>query len=122
MLSTIILFSSSRRLGNTGRLADRVAMALGAEVVDLGRLRIAPYHYDHAHRSDDFEPLMRRVLAHQQVVFASPIYWSAVNPTMKSFLDRLSDLLELPDLLAAGRLLRGKNAYVAFTSINEEPS
>ena len=38
------------------------------------------------------------------------------------FLDRLSDLLELPDLLASGRRLRGKHAYVVCTSITDEPS
>jgi hypothetical protein len=41
---------------------------------------------------------------------------------MKVFLDRISDLLELPDLLSEGRRLRGKNAYVVCTSICDEPS
>jgi hypothetical protein len=41
---------------------------------------------------------------------------------MKVFLDRFSDFLELPDLLPAGRRLRGKHAYVVCTSICEEPS
>jgi multimeric flavodoxin WrbA len=122
MLSTIALFSSARRLGNTGQLVDRVAAELGIEVVDLASLQIRAYDYDHVHRNDDFEPLMQRVLAHDQVIFATPIYWSAVSPGMKMFLDRLSDLLEVPDLLASGRRLRGKNAYVVCTSVNDEPS
>ena len=42
---------------------------------------------------------------------------------MKVFLDRVSDYLELPDLLSEGRRLRGKQAYVACTSIyNEAPA
>jgi hypothetical protein len=41
---------------------------------------------------------------------------------MKIFLDRISDFLELPDLLSEGRKLRGKNAYVVCTSISDEPS
>jgi multimeric flavodoxin WrbA len=122
MRSTIALFSSSRRLGNTGQLMDRIALELKIEVVDLARLRISSYDYDHINRHDDFEPLMERVLAHDQVIFATPIYWYAVSPAMKVFLDRLSDLLELPDLLSEGRRLRGKNAYVACTSISDEPS
>ena len=91
------------------------------EVVDLASLRISPYDYQHLNREDDFEPLMRRVLAHEQIIFASPIYWYAVSPAMKTFLDRISDLLELPDLLAEGRRLRGKSAYVVCTSIGDEP-
>jgi hypothetical protein len=41
---------------------------------------------------------------------------------MKVFIDRLSDLLDLTDLLPEGRRLRGKNAYVVCTSICDEPS
>jgi multimeric flavodoxin WrbA len=122
MLSTIALFSSSRRLGNTGRLIDRIALELDIEVVDLAGQRISSFDYDHLNRDDDFEPLMKRVLAHDQIIFATPIYWYAVSPAMKVFLDRISDLLELPDLLPEGRRLREKNAYVACTSIGNEPS
>ncbi len=122
MRSTIALLSSSRRLGNTGRLVDRIAFELNIEVVDLAGLRMSSYDYDHLNRDDDFERLMKQVLAHDQIIFASPIYWYAVSPAMKIFLDRLSDLLELPDLLAEGRRLRGKNAYVACTSSCDEPS
>ncbi len=122
MLSTIALFSSSRRLGNTGRLIDRIASELHIEVIDLACQRMSGYDYDHRNRDDDFEILMRRVLAHDQIIFASPIYWYAVTPTMKVFLDRLSDLLDVPDLLDEGRRLRGKNAYVVCTSVGEQPS
>jgi len=122
MLSTIALLSSSRRLGNTGRLLDRIALELDIEVVDLAGQRMSSYDYDHLNRNDDFEPLMQRVLAHDQIIFATPIYWYAVSPAMKVLLDRISDLLELPDLLSEGRRLRGKNAYVVCTSITDEPS
>jgi NAD(P)H-dependent FMN reductase len=122
MQSTIALFSSARRLGNTGRFMDRIASVLDVEVVDLASQRIAPYDYDHRNRDDDFETLMQRVLGFDQIIFATPIYWYAVSPAMKIFLDRISDLLEVPGLLAAGRRLRGKAAYVVCTSISEEPS
>jgi multimeric flavodoxin WrbA len=122
MLSAIVLFSSSRRLGNTGQLIDRIGLELDIEVVDLATQRMSSYDYDHQNRNDDFEPLMKRVLAHEQIIFATPIYWYAVSPAMKIFLDRISDLLELPDLLPEGRRLRGKKAYVACTSISDEPS
>jgi multimeric flavodoxin WrbA len=122
MLNTIALFSSSRRSGNTGQFMDRIASELAIEVVDLAKLRLSPYDYDHRNRDDDFEPLMERVLSREQVLFATPIYWYAVSPAMKVFLDRISDFLELPDLLPKGRKLRGKNALIVCTSICEEPS
>ena len=122
MLSTIALFASSRRHGKTGHLMDRIAAELDIEVIDLAGLRLSAFDYEHRNRGDDFEPLMQRVLAHQQIVFASPIYWYAVSPAMKIFLDRISDYLDLPDLLAEGRRLRGKTGYVVCTSICEEPA
>lgn len=122
MLSTIALFSSSRRHGNTGQLMDRIALELNIEVVDLASRRVAAYDYQFRNRNDDFEPLMQQLLAHEQIIFASPIYWYAVTPAMKTFLDRISDLLELSDLLPEGRRLRGKTAYVVCTSVGDEPS
>jgi multimeric flavodoxin WrbA len=117
----IVLFASARRDGNTGKLVDRIAAPLGIEVVDLARLRMAPYDYGHRNRQDDFEPLMRRALEHEHLVFASPVYWYAVASPMKVFLDRMTDFLDLPDLLEQGRRLRGKTGHVACTSIYDEP-
>jgi len=117
----IALFASSRRHGNTGQFMDRVAAQLGIGVTDLGTLSFSPYDYEHRNRGDDFEPLMMRVLEHDAIIFASPVYWYAVSPPMKSFLDRISDFLDLDDLLDHGRRLRGKTGYVVCTSIYDEP-
>jgi NAD(P)H-dependent FMN reductase len=120
MPSTIALFASSRRHGNTGRLIDQVAEELRIEVVDLGALRLSAFDYGHRNRDDDFEPLIARVLDFDQLIFASPVYWYSVSPPMKVFLDRLSDLLDIEELLPQGRRLRGKTAFVACTSIVDE--
>jgi NAD(P)H-dependent FMN reductase len=122
MLSTLALLSSSRRHGNTGQLIDHIGRELGIEVIDLGALRLSAYDYEHRNRGDDFEPLMMRVLAHQQLILATPVYWYAVSAAMKVFLDRICDLLEIPELLPAGRGLRGMNAYVVCTSVCDEPA
>lgn len=119
---TIALFASSRRYGNTGQFMDRIALDLNIEVVCLDNLRISAFDYQHRNRDDDFEPLMSRVLSHDQIVLATPIYWYSVSAAMKVFLDRLSDYLDLPDLLAEGRQLRGKTAFVVCTSISDKPS
>ena len=117
MLPTVALFASSRRHGNTGQLMDRIARELGIEVIDLSAYRMSAYDYEHR---NDFEQLMKRVLSFEQIVFATPVYWYAVSPPMKVFLDRISDFLDLPDLLDDGRRLRGKRAYVVCTSIYDE--
>lgn len=122
MPKTLALFASSRRKGNTGQFIYRIAAQSDIEVVDLGTLRLSAYDYEHRNRDDDFEPLMERVLSHEQIIFATPIYWYAVSPAMKVFLDRISDFLELPDLLPKGRQLRGKIAFVVCTSVCENPA
>lgn len=120
MPATIALFASSRRNGNTGQLMDRIGQELEIEVIDLAAGNMSCYDYEHRHRADDFEPLMKRVLEFEQIIFASPVYWYAVSPPMKIFLDRISDFLDLPDLLEQGRRLRAKTAYVVCTSIYDE--
>lgn len=119
MPDAIALFSSSRRNGNTGQLMDRIATELGIEVVDLATMNLSAYDYEHRNRNDDFEPLMKRALSFDQLIFATPVYWYSVSPPLKIFLDRISDFLDLPDLLSEGRQLRGKQAYVVCTSIYE---
>ena len=120
MLSTIALFASARRNGNTGQLMDRIADELQIQVVDLAEKAISAFDYEHRNRSDDFESLMDHLLGFEQIIFASPVYWFAVAPPMKIFIDRISDLLDLPDLLEQGRRLRGKTAYVVCTSVYDE--
>ena len=98
---------------------DRVAGDSNFEVVDLGDKNIAQYTYDHRGRHDDFERLMQHVLGCKQIIFASPVYWYSVSPSMKIFLDRISDYLEIKELLNEGRRLRGKSGFVLSTSISE---
>ena len=121
MNKTIILFASSRRNGNTGTLTDQIAREIGAEVVDLGEKDISPFDYEHRNRSDDFESLMDKVLSYENIAFASPIYWYSVAPPMKTFLDRISDYLDLSDLLEKGRKLRDKSGFVICTSVKDQP-
>jgi multimeric flavodoxin WrbA len=120
MPSTIVLFASSRRHGNTGRLIDRLATETPIEVIDLAGRNLSAYDYEHRNRGDDFEALIGQVLEFDQVIFASPVYWYAVSPPMKVFFDRLSDLLDLEELRDQGRRLRGKMAFVACTSVCNE--
>lgn len=96
---------------------DHVAARVDVELVNLGSLRIAPYDYEHRNRGDDFEPLMERVLEFEHVVIASPVYWYAVCPAVKCFLDRISDYLDIDELRECGRRLRGKTGHIVCTSI-----
>jgi multimeric flavodoxin WrbA len=116
MSNAISLFSSARRNGNTGTLIDTVAKMSKMDVINLDQLNISPFDYEHKNKDDDFLPLMEKVLNHQHIVFSSPVYWYSVTPAMKAFLDRISDLLILPELMGMGRQLRGKTGHIVTTS------
>ncbi len=98
---------------------DWIAGELNIEVIDLSVKNISAYDYEHKNIDDDFLPLMDHVLQHDNIIFASPVYWFAMSAQMKVFIDRMSDFLDVEDLKDQGRKLRGKVAYVVATSISE---
>jgi multimeric flavodoxin WrbA len=122
MSTTVAVFSSSRSNGNTRKLLANVASKINIDTIDLSEYTFSDYDYEHKNEGDDFLPLIDRVLAYENIIFASPVYWYSVTPVMKKFLDRISDLLELPHLLDTGRRLRGKTAFVLCSSVSREAS
>jgi len=117
---TIAVIGSSRRNGNTGKLLDFISRELDIEVVDLATKNISPFDYEHKNIDDDFLPLMDHLLKHENIIFASPVYWFAMSAQMKIFIDRMSDFLSVEELKDKGRELRNKVGYVVSTSISEE--
>ena len=122
MNNIVAVFSSSRSNGNTEKLLTSIASIIGIDIINLSKYTFSEYDYDHKNQDDDFLRLINKILAYDKIIFASPVYWYSVTPTMKKFLDRISDLLELPNLLDTGRRLRGKTAYVLSSSVSEEVS
>ena len=122
MANTIAVFSSSRSNGNTKELLISIAKQINIDIVDLADYTFSEYDYEYKNQEDDFLSLIEKVLTYKKVVFASPVYWYSVTPAMKKFLDRISDLLDLPHLLNTGRRLRGKTAYVLCSSVSKEVS
>lgn len=122
MNNTVAIFSSARANGNTKKLLNSVTLNTNIDIIDLSDYNFSDYDYDYKNQDDDFLPLIEKILSYEKIIFASPVYWYAVTPTMKRFFDRISDLLDLPHLLNSGRRLRGKTAYVVCSSISEEVS
>lgn len=111
MSRPIIIFGSSRSRGDTWR----AICALNATnpqlpVVDLNELKMSCYDYEHSNQQDDYLPLMERVVQHDPIVLATPVYWYTMSAIMKIFIDRLTDLLTIRKDL--GRKLAKKHVYV----------
>ena len=106
----IIIFGSSRRRGDTW---DAVQMVIGkcdVDVINLGDVDFSGFDYEYQNQEDEFLPLAKRMLEHNPIILATPVYWYSMSDIMKRFLDRWSDLLDKHKDL--GRKLRGKTLYI----------
>ena len=107
------LLASSRSNGNTKILLDSAFPAGQVAFEDLGKLKIGFYSYASTNDGDDFLPLVTRLLCHSTWVIATPLYWYTMSAQAKSFLDRLSSLLDVHK--EKGRAIRGKRLAVLCT-------
>jgi len=109
----LVLLASSRADGHTAELAWAAFPGLADCIVDVAALRIGYFAYDDANAGDDFLGLIERSLDHPLWVLATPLYWYTMSAQAKTFIDRLSDLLDARKDL--GRRLRGKALGVLCT-------
>jgi multimeric flavodoxin WrbA len=123
--SFLFLLGSTRRDGNTERLARRAADQLPAGVrqdwVRLSELPL-PAFADHRHDGDgryaapegEAARLLDATLAATDLVIASPLYWYAPSTPVKHYLDHWTGWLRVPGLdfraRMAGRTLWGVTA------------
>jgi len=117
--SPIVIYGSSRSDGDTQEAVAAVLQGRDAPVVDLLSLNISYYNYDGANKEDDFIPLAERMLNHNPIILATPVYWYTMSAPLKTFLDRWTDLLtHRKDL---GRRLANKELYVIACYGNQLP-
>ncbi|MFC3152956.1 flavodoxin family protein [Litoribrevibacter euphylliae] len=121
--TTLIIFSSARDDGNTAQLAKDVQQLCdGAKLVYLDQLNITPYNYQNEYPMDDFYLLVEEILAAENIVFASPVYWAGVTANIKALIDRITELCDVPELKHKGRALKGKRGFYLATSVKNEVS
>ena len=119
MTNTLIILGSSRRLGHTSRVAGFVQEKLGCDLLDINDFNISYYDYEHLNQGDDFLPLLEKIVNNYEVViFATPVYWYSMSAVMKTFFDRLSDLLTIRKEM--GRQLRGKKMGAISCGFDDE--
>lgn len=115
-MKTIIISGSSRRNGDTTKVAIKLSELLNTEIIHLIDFNISHYDYEHKNADDDFLKVITKLISgYDTFVFATPVYWYSMSGIMKVFFDRLSDLLTVEKDL--GRQLRGKNMAIITSSI-----
>ncbi len=123
MDDVLAITGSARGDGNTALTVAHLRRALDLDddqVVDLQSCRLEPFRYDPPPPADDFLTIVDRILAHQHIVFATPVYWYAMSGLTKTFFDRLTDLLLSPDGRHTGRALAGRDIWVIATGTDPE--
>ena len=113
----LILQGSHRDNGTTAAACLELHEDTGGVVLHLSHYKIAHFNYD-GPGNDDFELIIRQLIAEKEVVLATPIYWYTMSGMMKVFLDRISDLLKWNKDL--GRQLRGLKMHVISVSGHDD--
>lgn len=106
----IIILGSSRSDGNTLKAVNTIIQDPSIPIVDLNQLNIAYYDYAYENKKDDFIPLAERMVGHDPLILATPVYWYCMSAIMKTFIDRWTDLVNVRKDL--GRRLAGKELYL----------
>ncbi|MFK7049571.1 MULTISPECIES: flavodoxin family protein [Flavobacterium] len=115
MSNSVIIVGSSRKNGNTARIAETIAKQYKMDVIDLSDYQFSYYDYENKNKTDDFLPLMKQIIKkYDTLLFATPIYWYNMSGIMKVFFDRFSDLIRIEKDL--GRQLRQKKMAVISNS------
>jgi multimeric flavodoxin WrbA len=114
-MKTLIISGSSRKNGETAKIAQHLSSISGWGLIDLNDYKISFYDYEHKNKDDDYLVLMRNIIEnYDTLIFATPVYWYSMSGNMKVFFDRITDLLTIEKDL--GRKLRGKSMAVISSS------
>lgn len=110
MANILVIFGSSHSQGNCRQAVDLVLTDQDHTLVDLLTKDISYFDYKHANQEDDFIPIAEQMVQADIIIFATPIYWYAMSAMLKTFFDRLTDLVTIRKDL--GKQLAGKQCYV----------
>lgn len=117
-MKVVVIHGSSRVNGNTEYLTSQAISMEEATHIYLRDHVVHPI-IDERHAEegfqeviDDHKKLIDQMLAHDVIVFSTPIYWYAMSGPMKIFIDRWSQIMRDPDYTHFREGMRGKKVYV----------
>ena len=113
----MVISGSARTDGETATAIRHLRQHMGdsLDVVDLSAVPIRPFDYARTDDRDAFRAIIGKMVASEHIVFATPVYWYAMSGLMKTFFDRLTDLLLDGEAKKMGRALGGRNVWVLAT-------
>lgn len=115
----LVIIGSARKDSDTLSLVNDIFAPENRELIDLLDFQFTGYDYESGNRDDDFVKLAQRMIDHEVIVFATPVYWYAMSSLMKTFFDRFSDLVRIRKEM--GRQLAGKRVFAVVVGHDAEP-
>ncbi|MEH0154877.1 NAD(P)H-dependent oxidoreductase [Limibacter armeniacum] len=115
----IIILGSARSDGNTSKITSYISEKFNIEIIDLLEANIGFFDYNFHNQHDDFLSIAEKMLDHQLIIFATPVYWYSMSGVMKNFFDRFTDLLLLKKDL--GKKFHGKDMFIVSCGSSETP-
>ncbi|MGG1662662.1 flavodoxin family protein [Brevibacillus sp. NRS-1366] len=119
-MKILVLHGSSRDEGNTEQLTHLALQGIPHTSIRLREKEIRPIH-DQRHDADgftsvadDYDEVIEAVLAHDFLIFSTPIYWYGMSGHMKNFVDRWSQSLR-DKRYSFKEAMGQKSAYVITT-------
>lgn len=120
MAESVIILGSPRKDGNTKQISDIIALQTNSQVINLYDKLINYYEYDDTQREDDFISIIEEILKYKVIIFATPVYWYSMSAQLKTFFDRLSDIVSIRKDL--GRAMKGKSVFLISCSASSNES
>lgn len=114
-MRAIIIQGSARDDGNTNRLVYNLKSISKWQSINLNDYRIEQYRYDGNYANSDYKEIMTKIVRdYDLIILATPVYWYSMSGVMKTFIDRLTDLITIEKRI--GQQLRNKNMAVITIS------
>jgi len=126
-MSVAVIYGGTRVNGNTEYLAEQAVKGLEVERIYLRDYTIFPIedlrHTEQGFHKidDDYDEVIDRVLAHDIIIYATPIYWYGMSGLMKNFIDRWSQTLRDEKRPHFREKMAAKTAYVIAVG-GDDPS
>ena len=116
-MGVLVILASARADSHTAATVHAVLAGRTATVIDLTDVDIQHYEYNRPMDRDGFARVAKSMVAHDVIVFATPVYWYAMSGRMKVLFDRFTDLVTVRR--DVGRQLQGHR--VALLACGSEP-
>ncbi len=113
-MSTLIIYGgSTNKKSTTLEILTYLKSNISATLITLSNHNISYFDYEHKNKNDDFQHIAQLMLSADTVIFATPVYWYAMSAQLKTFFDRLNDLITIHK--DWGRKLKGKQTILIAT-------